>query len=103
MKMSTLITLLSCLICIEVSRADNLNDQSEREINRELCRLEVATKFIFRSNQKTIIRACEIEKVNFAGWLGEFSYEPAILRTRFGTGVLPPLNALKSKGDSEAI
>jgi len=77
MKMSTLITLLSFLPCIEVSRADNLNEQSEREINRELCRLEVATKFIFRSNQKTIIRACEIEKVNFAGWLGEFSYEPS--------------------------
>ena len=74
MKMSTLITLLSFLPCIEVSRADNLNDQSEREINRELCRLEVATKFIY---QKTIIRACEIEKVNFAGWLGEFSYEPS--------------------------
>lgn len=103
MKMSTLIALLSCLLCIEVSRADNLNEQCEQEVKRELCRLETATKFLSRSNQKAILRSCEIGKVNFAGWLGEFLYEPSYPPKGFLHQVLPPANALKSEGDREAM
>ena len=94
MKTSLLIAMFTCLTFGEICRADSLNALTEQEIRRELCRLEIATKQVARSNQKAFMKACASE-LKTAEWLGEFYFDPNFYPEGFGQWVARPGNASK--------
>ena len=106
MKTSLLIAFFACALSSEVCRADSLNAQTEKEIRRELCRLEMATKQIAPSEQKKFKKGCAAE-LNLAGWLGEFFYDPNFYPEGFNNALLDPpahrLTAIKVKQGESPI
>ena len=83
---ATVLIAFTCVMFGEMCRADSLNAQTEQEIRRELCRLEIATKQVAYSKQKSFVKACEKE-LRIAGWLGEFYYDQNFYPEGFGQGV----------------
>ena len=81
----------TCVMFGEMCRADSLNAQTEQEIRRELCRLEIATKQVAYSKQKAFVKTCE-QELRIAGWLGEFYYDPSFYPEGFGQLVARPSN-----------
>jgi hypothetical protein len=75
MKTSLLIAFFACALSSEVCRADSLNAQTEKEIRRELCRLEIAAKQIAQAKQRMFMKSCSSDLIA-AAWLGEFHYDP---------------------------
>ena len=89
---ATFLIAFTCVMFGEMCRADSLNAQTEQEIRRELCRLEIATKQVAYSKQKSFVKACEKE-LRIAGWLGEFYYDPSFYPEGFGKCVARPSTA----------
>ena len=89
---ATVLIAFTCVMFGEMCRADSLNAQTEQEIRRELCRLEIETKQVAQSEQKAFKKACAKE-LQIAGWLGEFYYDPNFYPEGFGQGVALSGNA----------
>ena len=89
---ATVLIAFTCVMFGEMCRADSLNALTEQQIRRELCRLEVATKQVAYSHQKSFVKTCEKE-LRIAGWFGEFYYDPNFYPEGFGQGVALPGNA----------
>lgn len=74
MKMAFLFALFTCLLFVELSRAESPDMQSPQHVRREICRLEAASNHIAEPLQKTFFKRCNAE-LKIAGWLGEFYYD----------------------------
>jgi len=75
MKTSLLIAFFACALSGEVCRADSLNAQTEQEIRRELCRLEIAANQIAQAKRRMFMKSCA-SNLRVAAWLREFHYDP---------------------------
>ena len=89
---ATFLIAFTCVLFGEVCRADSVNAQTEQEIRRELCRLEIETKQIAQSEQKALKKACASE-LKIATRLGEFYYDPNFYPAGFGQWVVMSGNA----------
>ena len=89
---ATVLIAFTCVMFGSMCRADSLNAQTEQEIRRELCRLEIATKQVAQSQQRTFMKTCASE-LKIAAWLGEFYYDPNFYPEGFGQWVVMSGNA----------
>ncbi len=84
---ATFLIAFTCVLFGEMCWADSLNAQTEQEIRRELCRLEIETKQVAQSEQKAFKKACASE-LKIAARLGEFYYDPNFYPEGFGQWVV---------------